>query len=168
MESAPGRGWGKFKCSPRKRAQGVRGPELSPHVDLIESSEHRTCVLRLLQTLGDALPHPVHFLLKGGQGLTARALRIKPSPLSPGGTLLARTSVSRTRTAKSTRAPGSLPRWPCSLGKDEESQRLLTRMCLSLTKDGSIGNGLISKSESIYEKEECGVGLVGPRSTTDF
>lgn len=58
---------GKFKSFARKRAQGA-GLNLSPHVNLIESGEHRTGVLSLLQTLSDALPHPVHFLLKGRVG----------------------------------------------------------------------------------------------------
>lgn len=83
MESALGRGWGKFKCSPRKRGQGVRRLECSPHVDLIESSQHRTRILGLLQTLSNALPHPIHFLLKAGQVLTAWSLWIRPSLLSP-------------------------------------------------------------------------------------
>ena len=76
LESALGRDLGKLKCSPRKWAQGGRGLERSPHVNLIESGKHCAGILSLLQTLSNALPHPIHSLLKGKvrQALTTWSL----------------------------------------------------------------------------------------------
>lgn len=61
-------GLGQVQVSSKNKGMEIRGTELSPHVNLIESRQHCTCILGLLQTLSNAQPHPVHFLLKGKVG----------------------------------------------------------------------------------------------------
>lgn len=80
-----------------EKGMEIRRTELSPHVNLIESRQHCTCVLGLLQTLSDALSHPVHFLLKEkvGQVLTIGS-QIEQSPFSPREHPLVRSAWSRT------------------------------------------------------------------------
>lgn len=128
--------------SKKERAWEREGLETPPHVNLIESRQHCTCILGLLQTLGNALPHPVHFLLqvKVQQVLRCWSHGIREESACHEG--MAKNWLQYLSTTCTCCFP--LPVVAFLLQVEQNTSQNCSLRCAScLTKNGGSGNGLI-------------------------